>query len=240
MAGKKEIVFREGVTIFTLAIVVFLVGMVFYLYGEQNSTTGELVKGQIKVRECGDTIDNDFDGLIDFPNDFGCLNKNDPTECTVSPEICDGADNDCNGVVDEITRSCYSGSSETRNVGACHDGISTCTTGAWGTCVGEVTPSTEVCDSKDNDCDSIIDEGCSGPQNTCTDNDGGKAYMTRGTISGTYNGNLYGYTDACVESNSNLNTTVKEYYCTNNSAPSNILYNCVNASYTACKDGACR
>ncbi|MDD4994918.1 MAG: MopE-related protein, partial [Patescibacteria group bacterium] len=36
----------------------------------------------------------------------------------------------------------------------------TCAMGRWGSCSGEVGPSSEGCDTLDNDCDGDIDEGC--------------------------------------------------------------------------------
>lgn len=65
------------------------------------------------------------------------------------------------------TKACYSGPSETKDVGACKAGTSTCgLDGAWGSCVGEVLPNTggENCalpDSDDN-CNGADDatDGC--------------------------------------------------------------------------------
>src|SRR4051812_28049716 len=55
-------------------------------------------------------------------------------------ESCDGKDNDCNGVTDDIPPDpCYSGTATTRNVGRCHDGTQACASGA-AICAGEVTP----------------------------------------------------------------------------------------------------
>jgi len=84
-------------------------------------------------------------------------------------EKCDGADNNCNGVVDENC-SCVNGKTQSCGIdtGACQAGTQTCTNGTWGTCVGEIKAIAEVCGDKiDNDCDSSVDENCS----NCVDKD---------------------------------------------------------------------
>jgi hypothetical protein len=68
-------------------------------------------------------------------------------------ELCDGKDNDCNGVVDDVLTGAPCGSS----VGECKQGITTCVTGAL-TCQGQSGPTAELSDSRDNDCDGIVDE----------------------------------------------------------------------------------
>jgi hypothetical protein len=69
----------------------------------------------------------------------------------VTEEVCDGADNDCDGDVDEgLNRACSS---------RCGTGTERCVAGAWTGCDAPL-PSTEICDGVDNDCDGRIDTGC--------------------------------------------------------------------------------
>jgi large repetitive protein len=50
---------------------------------------------------CSDGIDNDADGLTDFPDDLGCVSPADDTEDSpTSPACSDGRDNDGDGKVD--------------------------------------------------------------------------------------------------------------------------------------------
>ena len=94
---------------------------------------------------------------------------------TVKPaaETCDGKDNNCDGKVDETCeckpgakRACFSGKSGCIKSGTgytckgiCKAGMQVCSkAGKWGSCTGEVTPTTEVCDGKDNNCEGKIDE----------------------------------------------------------------------------------
>src|SRR5919197_3894543 len=54
--------------------------------------------------------------------------------CVLSPETCDGQDNDCNGVVDDNVppRTCYDGPPEKAGVGICKSGESSCIVGGSG------------------------------------------------------------------------------------------------------------
>ena len=121
--------------------------------------------------EVCDGTDNDCDGEVDEgfgvgehcveetgPCSFGgvlaCSDGGMSTWCDTGdpwpgPEVCDGLDNNCDGLVDEDSdASCTDG---------CHQGVRSCVDGALGECVlGETFP--ELCDGLDNDCDGEVDE----------------------------------------------------------------------------------
>ncbi|MHB8873382.1 MAG: MopE-related protein [Myxococcaceae bacterium] len=93
-------------------------------------------------------------------------------EVLPAPERCNWLDDDCDGSADEsLTQPCFTGQPAARNVGACRDGVQTCTAGSWSTCAGEVPAGTETCNDLDDDCDGNVDEALfrscyAGPPNT--------------------------------------------------------------------------
>ncbi|MFL5346294.1 MAG: hypothetical protein ACJ8AT_16010 [Hyalangium sp.] len=80
--------------------------------------------------------------------------------CLPETETCNHLDDDCNGVVDDLNADpCYAGPEATRNVGACRAGKPACAADGTIRCEGEVLPTAEVCNGKDDNCDGTVDEG---------------------------------------------------------------------------------
>ena len=151
-----------------------------------------------------DNMDNDCDGLTDegltrvCGTDVGVCTSGVETcsagmfgGCTAtggSAETCDNLDNDCDGAVDEgVTMACGT------STGVCEPGVYLCVGGSFdtSTCVGAVTPGSELCNTLDDDCDGSTDEGtdpgtaCGSSTGICTPGTlacvGGSLVCTGGT-----------------------------------------------------------
>lgn len=79
-------------------------------------------------------------------------------------EVCDGKDNDCNGLTDDGTLQDVGQTCGT-DVGECQFGQTACSSGVL-VCTGGVGPVLEVCDALDNDCDGTPDD-LAGPTEYC-------------------------------------------------------------------------
>ncbi len=107
---------------------------------------------------CSDTVFKDGFEPPCLPVNDGCGPE----------EICgNGLDDDCNGFVDDNCtcdtpgeiQPCFNGPPGRRNVGTCTDGTHVCTSEfVWSPCTGGVSPTTEICDGLDNDCNGCLEK----------------------------------------------------------------------------------
>ena len=99
-------------------------------------------------------IDTDGDGYLPQED----CNVSDAGINPAASEICDAIDNNCNGAVDEGNPGGGAACS-TGLPGVCAAGTTSCQAGTLA-CAQNVSPSPEVCDGLDNNCDGIVDNGC--------------------------------------------------------------------------------
>ena len=81
-------------------------------------------------------------------------------------EVCDGLDNDCDGVVDNGDPGGGASCTVSSAHGPCADGVERCVDGSV-TCVQVVSPVAELCNGVDDDCDGTVDDGNPGGGGSC-------------------------------------------------------------------------
>ena len=146
-----------------------------------NAGSWTVCSAQVPSIEICDGIDNDCDKKTDEGDDGQPLTQECENcgtgfqtcankvwgECSAQPqtEICDGKDNDCNGVVDDAVGGCSCTDGQTQacgtETGECNPGTQNCVSGKWTECAGANYKGSEAekCDGLDNDCNGVVDEG---------------------------------------------------------------------------------
>lgn len=166
--------------------------------GDTQPCSGEIGLCNAGIRNCGedgsfgDCVNRDTNEPVLEPGeraeyDASCLpnclaacsmivdgtDGTEQAECEADCETtcaapCNGADDDCDGRIDEVAM----GTVCSVNEGACMEGELTCTVNGP-VCSGGVFPRSEACDTLDNDCDGSVDEDTVPVEETCDglDND---------------------------------------------------------------------
>jgi hypothetical protein len=156
--------------------------------------------GQGPKTEVCNGLDDNCNGVVDENTPTPMPGVGDP--CTASPgctgtkvcvagqlqcavtsgttEVCNGKDDDCNGIVDDnpvdVGGVCSTSiTAQTGNKGECRFGTLVCDPATHAPkCVGEVGPQPETCNGKDDNCDGFIDN----------DTDGTGPFVLSGDIGG--------------------------------------------------------
>ncbi|MBI3026984.1 hypothetical protein HYY70_02630 [Candidatus Woesearchaeota archaeon] len=173
-------------------------------------------------KKCNNGVDDDNDGLVDWPTDPGCSSKTDNTETGTA--ICDnGVDesNDADTLADFRLSGgdagCTSATDNNERDGHCDDTF-------------------------DNDIDGFVDypndpecTSFASKEGNCADTDGGIVFGTQGTISGSTGGTPYSNTDFCIDS-----FNLREFYCGLVDQPASLDNFCGGDNVTvSCVNGAC-
>lgn len=172
--------------------------------------------------QCDDTVDNDGDTFIDYPNDPECTSFSDDSELGTT-QCSDGVDNaDADTFVDMNDPGCTSPADNDEISGQCDDTV-------------DNDGDTHTDFNSDSKCTGFTDNDES-PRDSCNDSDGVNQNIV-GTVSGEDNSVSFSHTDFCLDA-----TTVNEYWCDNRFGdydPRSTPFNCITNTTSACFNGAC-
>ncbi|MCS6900661.1 MAG: MopE-related protein [Myxococcales bacterium] len=106
-------------------------------------------------------VDDDCDGIVDNAPGNSTPGSACPNNCVPSQEICDGKDNDCNGLPDDNVPEIPCGPPAGPGTAPNCQGTLKCVGGAYSNKCN-VNPLPETCNGLDDDCDGKIDNGAPG------------------------------------------------------------------------------
>ncbi len=191
--------------------------------GVDNDCDGLIDEGVIQVFY----KDVDGDGYSDGTTSFGCqplegytskgnlvglsgdCDDSDPGINPGASELCDGADNDCDGSTDEdfpVGQPCDGPDSD-----LCQEGTWQCSGTGTVVCSDTTPDNTEICDGADNDCDGEVDEELT--QYTYYQDQDGDGYGSSATYQTCLTTPPQGYVSQpgdCNDSNSEINPGASE------------------------------
>lgn len=192
-----------------------------------TNTTSTCVGGRC-IAACEDGLDNDGDGLTDYPSDPGCISASDNSEREAAGAQCDNGvdDSDSEDIIADYPADVgCAGPTDNDERNQCND--ATDNDGDGRTDYQGVAPDSKCSSAADND---------ESPKDSCSDTDAGIVLPIQGTASGDNEDVPYSFTDVCLDA-----IVLREFYCggvSQDYSPLNTTTNCTG-NFTSCSSGAC-
>lgn len=127
---------------------------------EAVATCGDGIVSGAEVCDDGNTNNGDgCSATCAIEAGFNCIGQ--PSVCASLQEVCNGIDDNIDGVVDE---GLGGGACDGADSDLCAEGIASCTSGVM-TCSDTTGSTLDICNNSDDDCDAASADGSEDPQN---------------------------------------------------------------------------